>query len=72
MHQVSVMYLGAAVHMLLAMLYCDNCSYAMPQKKSESETVEVPRSLLKHLLSKVESLEAMLQVSQEERQRRRG
>jgi hypothetical protein len=44
----------------------------MAQTTSESETVEVPRSLLEHLLSKVESLEARLQVSQEERQRRRG
>ena len=56
--------------MLVAMLYCRECSYAMAQKTSE--TVEVPRSLLEHLLSKVESLEARLQVSQEERQRRRG
>jgi hypothetical protein len=44
----------------------------MAQTTSESETVRVPRSLLERLLSKVESLEARLQVSQEERQRRRG
>lgn len=59
-------------HILVSMLYCRESSDVMAQTTSESETVEVPRSLLEHLLRTVESLEARLQVSQEERQRRRG
>ena len=58
--------------LVVAMLYRRESSDVMAQTTSESETVEVPRSLLEHLLSKVESLEARLQVSQEEEQRRRG
>ncbi len=42
----------------------------MAEVVSDSETIQVPRSLLEQLLGKVESLEARLQVSEEERERR--
>jgi hypothetical protein len=66
------LYLGAAMRVVVSMLYCRESSNVMARTTGESETVEVPRSLLEHLLSKVESLEARLLVSQEERERRQG
>lgn len=38
----------------------------MAEVVSDSETIQVPRSVLEELLRKVESLEARLQVSEKE------
>src|ERR1017187_8039018 len=54
----------AAVHMLLAMLYCRDCSYTMAQKTSESETVEGSRSRRRRGRGGEDRLQGVLQLAQ--------